>query len=75
LAGEVAVSRGHRLCHPLRGGGAAIWAASVCGRRGSEMQEAGITRVGGPVEIIDVREPRPLAGDEVLVEVRAAGGR
>jgi NADPH:quinone reductase-like Zn-dependent oxidoreductase len=39
------------------------------------MQEAGITRVGGPVEIIDVREPRPLAGDEVLVEVRAAGGR
>jgi NADPH:quinone reductase-like Zn-dependent oxidoreductase len=37
------------------------------------MQVAGIGRVGGPVEMIGVAEPRPLAGDEVLVEVKAAG--
>ncbi|HEX5296912.1 MAG TPA: NADP-dependent oxidoreductase [Streptosporangiaceae bacterium] len=37
------------------------------------MQVAGIRRIGGPVEIIEVGEPPPLAGDEVLVEVRAAG--
>jgi SAM-dependent methyltransferase len=29
--------------------------------------------VGGPVEIIEVAKPRPLAGDEVLIVVRAAG--
>jgi NADPH:quinone reductase-like Zn-dependent oxidoreductase len=37
------------------------------------MQVAGIRHTGGPVEIIDVDDPRQLAGDEVLVEVRAAG--
>ena len=37
------------------------------------MHVAGIRRVGARVEIIEVREPRPLADDEVLVEVRAAG--
>src|SRR3982751_3395772 len=37
------------------------------------MQVAGIRKVGGPVELIDVSEPRPLAPDEVLVEVAAAG--
>ena len=37
------------------------------------MQVAGIRRVGTPVEMIEVGEPRPLADDEVLVEVRAAG--
>jgi NADPH:quinone reductase-like Zn-dependent oxidoreductase len=37
------------------------------------MQVAGIRRLGAPVEMIEVGEPRPLAGDEVLVEVRAAG--
>ena len=37
------------------------------------MQVAGIRRVGARVEMIDVGEPRPLAGDEVLLEVRAAG--
>src|SRR5436305_2482686 len=37
------------------------------------MQVAGIRRVGAPVEMIEVGEPRPLAGDEVLLEVRAAG--
>jgi NADPH:quinone reductase-like Zn-dependent oxidoreductase len=37
------------------------------------MEVAGIRRVGGPVEMIEVAEPRPLARDEVLVEVRAAG--
>jgi NADPH:quinone reductase-like Zn-dependent oxidoreductase len=37
------------------------------------MQVAGIPRVSAPVEMIEVGEPRPLAGDEVLLEVRAAG--
>src|SRR5215475_10126938 len=37
------------------------------------MQAAGILRLGGRVELIDVGEPRPLAGDEVLLEVMAAG--
>jgi NADPH:quinone reductase-like Zn-dependent oxidoreductase len=37
------------------------------------MRVAGIRRVGAPVEMIEVDEPRPLASDEVLVEVRAAG--
>ena len=37
------------------------------------MQAAGIRRIGGRVEMIEVDEPRPLAGDEVLLEVRAAG--
>lgn len=37
------------------------------------MQVAGIGQVGARVEMIEVSEPRPLAGDEVLVEVRAAG--
>jgi NADPH:quinone reductase-like Zn-dependent oxidoreductase len=37
------------------------------------MQVAGIRRVGAPVEVIEADEPRPLAGDEVLLEVMAAG--
>ena len=37
------------------------------------MQAAGIRRVGARVEMIEVAGPRPLAGDEVLVEVRGAG--
>jgi len=37
------------------------------------MQVAGIHQVGAGIEMIDVGEPRPLAGDEVLLEVRAAG--
>ena len=37
------------------------------------MQVAGIRRLGAQVEMIEVDEPRPLAGDEVLLEVRAAG--
>jgi len=37
------------------------------------MQAAGIRRIGGPVEVIEVGELRPLAGDEVLLGVRAAG--
>jgi NADPH:quinone reductase-like Zn-dependent oxidoreductase len=37
------------------------------------MQVAGIRRVGAPVEMIEVAEPRPLADDEVLVGVEAAG--
>src|SRR5256886_17277250 len=37
------------------------------------MQVAGFRRLGAPVEMIEVGEPRPLAGDEVLLEVRAAG--
>jgi NADPH:quinone reductase-like Zn-dependent oxidoreductase len=37
------------------------------------MQVAGIREVGARVEMIDVSEPRPLAADEVLVQVVTAG--
>ena len=37
------------------------------------MRGAGIRRVGGAVEILDLPEPRALEADEVLVEVVAAG--
>ena len=37
------------------------------------MQVAGIRQAGARIELIDVGEPRPLAGDEVLLEVMAAG--
>ena len=37
------------------------------------MRVAGIRRVDARVEMIEASEPRPLAGDEVLLEVRAAG--
>ena len=37
------------------------------------MQVAGIREAGDGVELIDVAGPRPLAGDEVLLEVMAAG--
>ena len=37
------------------------------------MQAAGIRRIGDQVEMIEVGEFRPLAGDEVLLGVRAAG--
>jgi NADPH:quinone reductase-like Zn-dependent oxidoreductase len=37
------------------------------------MQLAGIRGVGARVEKIEASEPRPLAGDEVLLEVRAGG--
>jgi NADPH:quinone reductase-like Zn-dependent oxidoreductase len=37
------------------------------------MQVAGIRRLGARVELIEVDEPRPPVGDEVLIEVVAAG--
>ena len=37
------------------------------------MQVAGIHSLGGPVETIDLPGPSPVAEDEVLIEVRAAG--
>ena len=37
------------------------------------MQVAGIRRIGARVEMIETSEPRSPAGDEVLLEVRAAG--
>ena len=37
------------------------------------MQAAGIRQVGARVEMIELGEPRPLAADEVLLEVMAAG--
>lgn len=37
------------------------------------MLVAGIRRTGGDVEMINVPEPRPVAEDEVLIRVRAAG--
>src|SRR3954462_15877307 len=37
------------------------------------MRGAGIHTIGGPVGEIELPDPRPLAADEVLIEVRAAG--
>lgn len=37
------------------------------------MRVAGIRKVGGPVESLDVADPRPPCDDEVLIEVMAAG--
>jgi NADPH:quinone reductase-like Zn-dependent oxidoreductase len=38
------------------------------------MRAAGISEFGGAVGQIDLPDPRPLADDEALIEVRAAGG-
>ena len=37
------------------------------------MRAAGISEFGGAVGRIDLPDPRPLADDEVLIEMRAAG--
>src|SRR5262245_54650765 len=37
------------------------------------MRAAGISAFGGAVSRIDLPDPRPLADDEVLIEIRAAG--
>src|SRR5215212_2028623 len=37
------------------------------------MRVAGIQGTGGEVKLIDVPDPRPLAEDEVLIQVKAAG--
>src|SRR4051812_49841446 len=37
------------------------------------MRGAGIHTIGGPVGAIELPDPRPLADDEVLIAVRAAG--
>ncbi len=37
------------------------------------MRAAGIRAASEAVELIDVADPRPLAGDEVLIDVKAAG--
>ena len=37
------------------------------------MRAAGISEFGGGVGLIDLPDPRPLAHDEVLIEIRAAG--
>jgi NADPH:quinone reductase-like Zn-dependent oxidoreductase len=37
------------------------------------MRAAGILSIGGPVAEIELPDPRPLADDEVLIAVRAAG--
>src|SRR5919106_663493 len=37
------------------------------------MRAAGIEEYGGPVNTIDLPDPRPLADDEVLIEVKASG--
>ena len=38
------------------------------------MQVAGIRRVGARVKLIEAGEPRPLAGDEVLLELHVRRG-
>jgi NADPH:quinone reductase-like Zn-dependent oxidoreductase len=37
------------------------------------VRAAGVRKIGGPVEVLDLPEPRTLAGDEVLIAVEAAG--
>jgi NADPH:quinone reductase-like Zn-dependent oxidoreductase len=37
------------------------------------MRAAGITALGGPVQILELDDPGPPAADEVLIDVRAAG--
>jgi hypothetical protein len=37
------------------------------------MRGAGILGIGGPVSEIELPDPRPVADDEVLIAVRAAG--
>lgn len=37
------------------------------------MQAAGVNSLDGPIETLELPDPRPLADDEVLIEVRAAG--
>ena len=37
------------------------------------MRVAGIRRTGGNVETLEVPDPPPLAEDEVLIQVKAAG--
>ncbi|WP_231122712.1 NADP-dependent oxidoreductase [Mycobacterium colombiense] len=37
------------------------------------MLVAGVRTLGGKVEMLDVADPRPLAADEVLIDVRSAG--
>lgn len=37
------------------------------------MLVAGVSALGGEVEMLEVDEPRPLAPDEVLIDVRSAG--
>ena len=37
------------------------------------MRVAGIQEIGGEVKLIDVADARPLAEDEVLIQVKAAG--
>ena len=65
-------------CYEL-GGRSSRWGdrpatvASVGGTWRREVQVAGIRRVGARVEMIEVDEPRAPAGDEVLLEVKAAG--
>src|SRR5262249_6857652 len=45
----------------------------VAGGQPSLMRAAGISEFGGPVERIDLPDPRPLREDEVLIEIRAMG--
>lgn len=37
------------------------------------MLVAGVRTLGGKVEMLEVDEPRPLAADEVLIDIRSAG--
>jgi hypothetical protein len=37
------------------------------------MLVAGVRTLGGKVETLEVDEPRPLAADEVLIDIHSAG--
>lgn len=45
----------------------------MAGRLTVTMLVAGIRTLGGQVQTFEVHDPRPLAADEVLIDVRAAG--
>jgi len=51
----------------------AVDGGSTMDRQEVGMRAAGIRQSGGPVELLDLPEPRALAADEVLIDVAAAG--
>jgi NADPH:quinone reductase-like Zn-dependent oxidoreductase len=50
----------------------AVDGGSTMNRQEVDMHVAGIRQFGGPVELLDLPEPRALAADEVLIDVAAA---
>lgn len=62
-----------RIGFSLRSGARGELRLVVSGVWGLKVRVAGIREIGGAIELIDLPEPRPLADDELLIEVEAAG--